>query len=181
VERALAGGNGGEAEADRKILRKLHQTIRKITEDFESRWHFNTSISGIMELMNALVDEEARLSASTVAQVLENLTLLLGPFAPYLAQEIWEELGHLGPVFRETWPSYDPELAKEDLAVIVVQVNGKVRSHIQAAFGTPGDVLQALALEDPKVRPFIEGKQVVKVIVVPDKLVNVVVSGARSL
>jgi leucyl-tRNA synthetase len=181
VERALAGGNGGEPEADRKILRKLHQTIRKITEDFESRWHFNTSISGIMELMNALVDEEARLSASTVAQVLENLTLLLGPFAPYLAQEIWEELGHLGPVFRETWPSYDPELAKEDLAVIVVQVNGKVRSHIQAAFGTPGDVLQALALEDPKVRPFIEGKQVVKVIVVPDKLVNVVVSGARSL
>jgi leucyl-tRNA synthetase len=181
VERALAGGNGGEAEADRKILRKLHQTIRKITEDFESRWHFNTSISGIMELMNALVDEEPRLSASTIAQVLEKLTLLLGPFAPYLAQEIWEELGHSGPVFRETWPSYDLELAKEDLAVIVVQVNGKVRSHIQAAFGTPGDVLQALALEDPKVRPFIEGKQVVKVIVVPDKLVNVVVSGARSL
>jgi leucyl-tRNA synthetase len=181
VERALAGGNGGEAEADRKILRKLHQTIRKITEDFESRWHFNTSISGIMELMNALVDEEPRLSASTIAQVLEKLTLLLGPFAPYLAQEIWEELGHSGPVFRETWPSYDLELAKEDLAVIVVQVNGKVRSHIQAAFGTPGDVLQALALEEPKVRPFIAGKQVVKVIVVPDKLVNIVVSGLRSL
>ena len=110
-----------------------------------------------------------------MAEVLEKLTLLLGPFAPYLAQEIWEELGHDGPVFRETWPAYDPELAKEDLAEIVVQVNGKLRSHIYAAFGTPEDVLKASALEDPKVRPLIEGKQIVKVIVVPDKLVNIVV------
>jgi leucyl-tRNA synthetase len=180
VERAQTGGNGGAPEADRKILRKLHQTIRKITEDFESRWHFNTSISGIMELVNDLYAEEARLSGATVAEVLEKLTLLLGPFAPYLAQEISEELGREGVVFRETWPAYDPELAKEDLAEIVVQVNGKLRSHIHAPFGTPGDVLKARALEDSKVRAFIEGKQIVKVIVVPDKLVNIVVAGGRS-
>ena len=128
-----------------------------------------------MELLNELVDEEPRLSGAVVIEVLEKLTLLLGPFAPYLAQEIWEELGHDGPVFRETWPTYDPELAKEDLAEIVVQVNGKLRSHIHAPFGTPADDLKARALEDPKVRPFIDGKQIVKMIVVPDKLVNIVV------
>jgi leucyl-tRNA synthetase len=133
-----------------------------------------------MELLNDLVDEEPRLSGATVAEVLEKLTLLLGPFAPYLAQEIWEELGREGPVFRETWPTYDTELAKEDLAEIVVQVNGKLRSHIYLPFGTPEDILKARALEDPKVRPFIDGKQIVKVIVVPDRLVNIVVTAARS-
>jgi len=180
LERAQGGGGGGAADADRKILRKLHQTIRKITEDFESRWHFNTSISGIMELVNDLYAEESRLSGATVAAVLEKLTLLLGPFAPYLAQEIWEELGHEGPVFRETWPAYDMELVKEDLAEIVVQVNGKVRGHIQAPFGTADEVLKARAMEDPKVRVFLDGKQVVKVIVVRDKLVNIVVGGGRA-
>jgi leucyl-tRNA synthetase len=133
-----------------------------------------------MELVNDLYAEEPRLSGATVAEALEKLTLLLGPFAPYLAQEIWEELGHAGPVFRETWPAYDPELAKEDLAEIVVQVNGKLRSHIYLPFGTPEEVLKARALEDPKVRPFVDGKQIVKVIVVPDRLVNIVVAGARA-
>jgi len=168
---------GGEPEADRKILRKLHQTIRKITEDFESRWHFNTSIAGIMELVNDLYAEEARLSGAAVAEVLEKLTLLLGPLAPYLAQELWEELGREGPVFRQAWPSYDPELAKEDLAEIVVQVNGKLRSRIFVPFGTAEDALKEQALADPKARPYLDGKQVAKVIVVPDKLVNIVVRG----
>ena len=178
LERARAGRDGGEPQADRKILRKLHQTVRKVTEDFESRWHFNTSISGIMELVNDLYAEEPRLSGATVAEVLEKLTLLLGPFAPYLAQEIWQELGREGPVFRETWPAYDPELAKEDLAEIVVQVNGKLRSHIHAPFGTAEDALKTNALEDPKVRPFVDGRRIIKVIVVPDRLVNIVVAGA---
>jgi leucyl-tRNA synthetase len=167
----------GTPEADRKIVRKLHQTIRKITEDFESRWHFNTSISAIMELVNDLYAEEPRLSSGTITEALEKLTLLLGPFAPYLAQELWEDRGRQSPVFRETWPTYDPELAKEDLAEIVVQVNGKLRSHIHAPFGTPEAALRDRAMEDPKVRAFIEGKQIVKVIAVPDKLVNIVVKG----
>ena len=97
------------------------------------------------------------------------------PFAPYLSQEIWEELGRDGPVFRQAWPAFDPELAKEEEAEIVVQVNGKLRSHIHAAFGTPQEELEVRALADEKVRPFLAGKQVVKVIVVPDKLVNIVV------
>src|SRR6202167_492918 len=156
LERARAGGDTGAPEADRKILRKLHQTIRKITEDFESRWHFNTSISGIMELLNELYAEEPRLSGATVAEALEKLTLLLGPFAPYLAQEIWSELGREGPVFRQAWPLYDPELAKEQEAEIVIQVNGKLRGRMGAPFGTPEDVLKSRALEDPKVRVFLE-------------------------
>jgi len=177
LERARAGGREGAPEADRKIVRKLHQTIRKVTEDFESRWHFNTSISGIMELVNELYAEEPRLSGATLAEVLKRLTLLLGPFAPYLAQEIWEELGRPGPVFRERWPAYDPELAREDLAEIVVQVNGKLRSHVYTPFGTPDNELKGRALEDPKIRALLDGKQVMKVIVVRDKLVNIVARG----
>ena len=161
--------------ADRKVLRKLHQTLRKITEDFETRWHFNTCIASIMELVNQLYAEEQNISAEVMRRVIESLALMLAPFAPYVAQEIWEELGNEGPVFRHPWPAFDPELAKEDEAEIVVQVNGKLRGRIYAPFGTPKEVLEAAALADEKVKPFLEGKQVVKRITVPDKLVNIVV------
>jgi leucyl-tRNA synthetase len=166
---------GGDAAADRKALRKLHQTIRKVTEDFDQRWHFNTSIAALMELINTLYDEEAGLSRAALDQILPALTLLLGPFAPYLAEELWEQLGRTGPVFRQPWPSYDEELAKEEAAEVVLQVNGKVRGRILAPFGASQQVLEKAALADPKTQPFVSGKQVVKVIVVPDKLVNIVV------
>jgi leucyl-tRNA synthetase len=161
-------------DADKKVLRKLHQTVRKITDDFETRWHFNTCIAGVMELMNVLIAEESGISAEAMPEILEKLALMLAPFAPYLSQEIWEELGREGPVFRQCWPSYDPELAKEELAEIVVQVNGKLRARVYAPFGTADEELQRLALADEKVRPFVDGKTVRKTIVVPDKLVNIV-------
>jgi leucyl-tRNA synthetase len=110
-----------------------------------------------------------------ISESVETLALMLGPFAPYLAQEIWAELGREGPVFHQCWPSYDAELAKADEAEIVVQVNGKLRSRIWKSFGTPAPELEASALADEKVQPFLAAKQVVKVIVVPDKLVNIVV------
>jgi leucyl-tRNA synthetase len=162
-------------EADRQALRKLHQTLKKITEDFESRWHFNTCIASVMELVNELYAEEARISPAVIQEILEKLALMLAPFAPYLSQEIWDELGKEGPVFKQSWPVYDPELAKEDEAEVVVQVNGKVRSRIFAPFGMPKEGLESLAMADEKVRQFTAGKQVVKVIAVPDKLVNIVV------
>jgi leucyl-tRNA synthetase len=162
-------------EADRKVLRKLHQTLRKITEDFETRWHFNTCIASIMELVNQLYAEEQNISATAMPRILETLALMLAPFAPYVAQEIWEELGNQGPVFRQPWPSFDPELAKEDEAEIVIQVNGKLRARMTAPFGTPKGELEVRALADEKVKPFLEGKQIVKIITVPDKLVNIVV------
>src|SRR5579863_8842320 len=161
--------------ADRSALRKLHQTIRKVTEDFDRRWHFNTSIAALMELINALHEQEAGLSRAALDQILPSLVLLLGPFAPYMAEELWEQLGRKGPVFRQAWPAYDEELAKEDAADVVLQVNGKVRGRIAVPFGAPQAELEKRALADPKTQPFVAGKQVVKVIVVPDKLVNIVV------
>ena len=170
-----SGGSGEPNDSDRKALRKLHQTVGKITGDFDSRWHFNTSIAALMELLNELYALEAGLSNAVVPGICRTLTLLLAPFAPYTAQDLWAELGNEGPVFRHPWPSFDAELAKEDLAEIPVQVNGKVRGHIQAPFGTGKEELEKMALANEKVRVFVEGKQIVKVVVVADRLVNIVV------
>jgi leucyl-tRNA synthetase len=169
------GKSGGTGASDRQVLRKLHQTVEKITEDFETRWHFNTCIASIMELVNVLYAEEAELSGAAASQVIEKLALLLAPFAPYASQEIWEELGKNGLVFHQPWPSFDPELAKEEEAEVVIQVNGKLRARIYVSFGTPKDQLEAKALADEKVKPFLDGKQVVKLVTVPDRLVNIVV------
>ena len=162
-------------QSDREVLRKLHQTLQKITIELDTRWHFNTSIAALMELLNDLYASESNLSCALRREICEKLTLMLAPFAPYLAQDLWETLGRSGPIFRENWPAFDSKLAKEDLAEIPVQVNGKLRAHIRAPFGTSKDDLQRLALANDKVRQFTDGKQIVKVIVVPDRLVNIVV------
>ena len=175
VMRNIDKQSAGDPEASRRALRKLHQTIAKVTDDFSNRWHFNTSIAALMELMNELYAEEAKLSREALDQILPTLTLLLGPFAPYVAEELWEALGRTGPVFRQKWPEADEAMAKEDLAEVVLQVNGKVRGRTFVAFGTSKDLLERLAMGDPKLKPLLEGKQVVKVIVIPDKLVNIVV------
>jgi leucyl-tRNA synthetase len=172
---SVVNASAEPSAADRKALRKLHQTIRQITDDFEGRWHFNTSIAALMGLMNVLTDLEKDLSAPAIAEILEKLTLMLEPFAPYLAEELWEEQGRPGPVFRQAWPEYDPELAREEEAEVVIQVNGKLRGRVNVAFGTPREALEKLVLADSKVQPLLDGKQVVKVIIVPDKLVNIVV------
>jgi leucyl-tRNA synthetase len=172
-----AGAGGGSGEADTRVRRRLHQTIRKVTEDFETRWHFNTSIAAIMGLMNELYASEVQISRDAMRGTLETLVLLLAPFTPYLAEEMWEELGKTGPVFKQSWPAYDSELAKEELAEVVVQVNGKLRGRIHVAFGTPREELESQARDDEKVKPHLDGRRIVKVIVVPDKLVNFVVKG----
>ena len=168
---------GEPTEGDRKVLRKLHQVIEKISVDFESRWHFNTSIAAFMELINELYAQEANLSGPVVKDVLERIILLLAPFAPYICEEMWAEIGREGPVLKQAWPTFDPELAKEDGAEVILQVNGKVRSRLTVPFGTAKEELEKLAMANEKVQSFIAGKPVVKVIVVPDKLVNVVVKG----
>ncbi len=170
-----AGREAAQGPADARILRKLHQTIRKVTEDFESRWHFNTSIASIMELLNQLYAAETELSGAAMREALEKLVLLLAPFTPYVAEQMWEELGRTGPVFKQAWPAYDPELAREEAAEIVVQVNGKLRGRIYLPFGSDQEETQRAALGDDKIRPLLEGRQIVKVIVVPDKLVNIVI------
>jgi leucyl-tRNA synthetase len=166
---------GENNDSDRQALRKLHQTVRKITNDFDSRWHFNTSIASLMELVNELYGLESGLSGTVAAQICEKLVLMLAPFAPFTAQELWSDLGKDGEVFLQPWPDYDPELAQEELLEMPLQVNGKLRGHLRVAFGTAKEDLEKLALANEKVKVFTDGKQIIKIIVVSDKLINIVV------
>ncbi len=168
---------GTRTDADSKALRKLHQTIRKVTEDFESRWHFNTSIAAAMELLNELQPIEAGLSGPAVREISETIVLLLHPFVPFITQELWEELGRGGQVFQQPWPCYNEELAREEEIEIPVQVNGKLRGRITAPPGAAREELERRASEDDKIQGYLKGKAIVKTIVVPDKLVNIVVKG----
>src|SRR5262249_2514441 len=160
----------------RNLQRKLHHTIKRITDDFSGRWHFNTSISAIMELVNgAYVAEQEIAGTKLMAEVQRTLALMLAPLAPYLAHELWEMIGEKSNLVREAGPKYDPSLAKEEEIEIPVQINGKLRSRILVPAGTADEAVRALALADEKVRASLDGKQVVKAIVVPGKLVNLVV------
>jgi leucyl-tRNA synthetase len=163
-----------------KLLRKLHQTIAKITLDFEGRWHFNTCVAAIMELVNEIQAVDAQLAAGEVPaqvmlEILRTLVLLLAPFAPHLAAELWEELGEKGAVLRASWPESDPELAKEDELEIPVQINGKLVEVVRVAADADAKTIEAAALAGDKVQSRTTGKTVVKVILVPGKLVNLVV------
>jgi leucyl-tRNA synthetase len=165
----------GDGSGDAKVLGKLHRTLRKITSDFDSRWHFNTSIAAVMELVNEMYAAEARLSPAAMEQTLRILTLMIAPFAPYLAQELWEEQGHTGPVFKQEWPDFDPDLARESEIEIAVQINGKLRARLTVPAGTDSNGLISLAKDDDKIAALLEGKTVIKTIAVPDKLINFVV------
>jgi leucyl-tRNA synthetase len=161
---------------DKKILRKLHQTIRRISSDFEGRWHFNTCIAALMELVNQLYALEGQVSKPVLRETLEAMTKLLSPFAPYLAQQLWDELGHSEDLLRVAWPSFDLALAKEEELEIPVQINGRLRSKILAREGMPQEELEEMALADPRISHIINHHEVLKTIVVPNKLVNIVIS-----
>jgi leucyl-tRNA synthetase len=163
-----------------KLLRKLHQTIAKITLDFEGRWHFNTCVAAIMELVNEIQAADPQLTAGEVSapvmrEVLRTLVLLLAPFAPFIAAELWEALGEEGSVLRAPWPTSDPELAREDELQVPVQINGKLVEVVRVAADANSKAIEAAALAGEKVQARTAGKTVVKVIVVPGKLVNLVV------
>jgi leucyl-tRNA synthetase len=165
---------------DQVLLRRLHQTIAKITQDFDGRWHFNTSISSIMILVNEIAANEAamdagEISSAAIAEVFRGLILLLAPFAPFFAAEMWEQIGGEGIVFRTQWPVVNEELAREDEIEIPVQVNGKLVNVVKVPADSNEVAVKTAALADMKVVARIQGKTVVKVIVVPGKLVNLVV------
>jgi leucyl-tRNA synthetase len=176
----------------RRVQRKLHQTIKRVTDDFQGRWHFNTCVSAIMELLNEagrwmlgspsipnpVTGEPVQgheVPLSLLADVQRNLALLLAPFAPYLAHELWEMLGEKGRLLRAPWPKYDPALAKEDEIEIPVQINGKLRGLIVVPADASEEVIEERALSEEKIKASIAGKQVVKIIFVPGKLINIVV------
>jgi len=166
--------------AARAIQRKLHQTIKRVSDDFHGRWHFNTCVSAIMELVNVLYGAEDAIARKAVplpflAEVQRSLVLLLAPFAPYLAHELWEILGEKGSLLKAAWPKYDAALAKEEEIEIPVQINGKLRSRVVVAADAAEAFILERALADEKVQAAIAGKQIVKKLYVPGRLVNIVV------
>lgn len=158
-----------------------------MTRDLEDAFHFNTAIAALMELTGALLRFLDQLPSEgtapdgppdrllAFAEAVRALVVMLAPFAPHVAEELWESLGVGGSVFRQNWPSADAALAAEEALEIVVQVNGKVRGRLQVPRGTSETALRSLALEERRVRQWIEGRTVRKLVVVPDKLINIVV------
>ncbi len=168
------------ASEDRRtrILRKTHQSIKKVSGDIERDFHFNTAIASMMELVNELsvFESETEEDLQVLSTSIENLLLMLCPFAPHIAEELWEAIGKDRSISLYPWPSWDEELAREEDIELVVQVNGKLRGKMVVPRGTEDEQLKMLALQDQKVKGFIEGKTVKKVIVVAGRLVNIVVS-----
>ena len=173
-------------QKDEEIQKKLHQTVKKVTESIEDDFHFNTAIAAVMELLNDMTtykqevidkDNISSESKKIWREVLEKTILLIAPFAPHVADELWAYLGNKTFTFEEKWPKYDEELTKDHTFNLVIQVNGKVRDMVSAQIGISKDDAEKLALESEKAKKFIDGKEIVKVIVVSNKLVNVVVKG----
>jgi leucyl-tRNA synthetase len=180
MARASSSAAGKASPAATALLRKLHQTIRKVTQDFGGRWHFNTSIAAIMELVNELTAADAaiaegKIPPATVAGILEPLVLMLAPFAPHLTAELWEQIGGSDGVLRHPWPKFDEGLARENEIEVPVQINGKLRGLIKVAVDASKETLEAASRADEKLQAALAGKTVVKVIVVPGKLINFVV------
>ena len=166
----------------RNLYRLIHRTIKKVTEDIESRFHFNTAIAAIMELFNALsasVQDGSKLEMGTpvIKAGLETIITMLYPFVPHVASELWESLDHRGGLDVVSWPKYSEAALEEEQLLIVVQVNGKVRGKITVSADVDQTQIESEALQDQKVRSFLDGKKVQKVIHVPRRLVNIVAEG----
>jgi leucyl-tRNA synthetase len=150
-------------------LKLLHKTIKKVTEDIEN-FRFNTAISSLMVLVN-----EAEKEKQIDKNFFENLIKLLAPMAPHLAEELWQRLGHKNSIFKEKWPKYDEKLIKEDLVTLIIQINGKVRDKIEVESSISKEEAEKLALSLEKIKKWIEGKEIKKIIFVPKRLINIVV------
>jgi len=166
-------------EGDEKSLRqKIHKTTRKVTEDIE-RFHFNTAISAVMELVNEIYgsevkDREDETSSRVMREAIETIVLLLSPFVPHFAEELWEALGEKESISRNPWPGYDPQIVLEDEILIVVQVNGKLRDRITVPASYGENEIKDWAIRSERIQKLVEGKKIQRVVFVPQKLVNIV-------
>ena len=174
------------SEKDEEIQKKLHQTVKKVTESIEDDFHFNTAIAAVMELLNDMTTYKQEVidkndvsteSKKIWKEVLDKVILLIAPFAPHIADELWEIIGNTTFTFEEEWPTFEEELTKEHKMNLVVQINGKIRETIPAKIGLPKEEYEKLAFDSEKIKKAVEGKEIVKVIVVPNKLVNIVIKG----
>jgi leucyl-tRNA synthetase len=167
-------------ETEQTVLRKLHQTIRKISEDFADRWHFNTSIAAIMEFVNTLTPAEESIDAgevsdAAVAHIARNLILLLAPLAPYITAELWENIGETSSLLRAPWPVWSEALAEEHMIEIPIQINGKLCSVITVPRDADDDTMREAVQADEKVQARLAGRMPYKVILLRNKLINLVV------
>jgi leucyl-tRNA synthetase len=172
---------GKMEKPERDLFRKVHESVKKITHDLDGAFHFHTAISSIMELMNAIdavkVDENSSDQVKAVFRdAMEKVVLLISPFAPHIAEELWKELGYEGGILNAQWPEVVEEALHRDEIQMAVQVNGKVRDQILAPSAAGKEEIEKLAMANPAVLKWIEGKTVRKVIVVPGRLVNIAVS-----
>ena len=163
----LASGEGSQG----LLARKAHETIAKVSDDIGRRFVFNTPIAAVMELVNELSGAEREPGARFAA---ETVVSLLQPYAPHIAEELWQRLDH-ERLWEEPWPAADPALLEHDTFELVIQVNGKVRDRVEVAAGLPDDELVARAKQSPRVQAHLDGKEIRQAIVVPNKLVNLVV------
>ena len=169
----------GELKA---LRRKTHQTIRKVTADIEERFHFNTAISSVMELVNALYQaprppKEDETGLAVIRETVEAVIVLLAPIVPHVTEELWAMIGGKGPLLDAAWPDFDHAVASEERITIVLQINGKVRSRITVAADEDEETIKALSLAEERIMGLTSGKKIVKVVYVPKKLVNIVVAG----
>jgi leucyl-tRNA synthetase len=182
---AGAASNNGSGELSpelRDLRRTIHRTIKKVTDDIEGRFHFNTAIAAIMELVNALSASvqggtKSDAAAAVRRQGLETAILLLAPFVPHVASELWQGTGHPEGLDQVPWPVYLTEALEEEKLLIIVQVNGKVRGKITVPADVTQERIETDALSDPRVANLLDGKKVERVVYVPRRLVNIVVEG----
>jgi leucyl-tRNA synthetase len=188
VRAARLGAAAPLSEAGRRFRRIIHETIDRVTADIENEFHFNTAISAIMELVNALHAFDAAQGVSAegtqderlllIREALETLVLLLGPFCPHIAEEMWATLGHQQSVFKQSWPQPERAALAQDQIIVVVQVDGRVRTRLTVEAGARDTDVRALALAHDRVRPWLASRRVARVVVVPGRLVNIVTSAS---
>jgi leucyl-tRNA synthetase len=166
----------------RELRRIIHRTIKKVSDDIEGRFHFNTAIAAIMELFNAMsaaAQEKAAFEdgRALIKEAFEIIVILLAPFVPHITSELWQRAGHAERLEQVPWPQFSPEALEEETLLIVVQVNGRVRGKVTAPAGATQERIEALALADPKVLSFLNGQKVRRTVYVPGRLLNIVVEG----
>jgi leucyl-tRNA synthetase len=168
-------GPSGDADAEQKVRRALHQTIKKVTDDLQ-HFCFNTAIAALMSFRNQLRSGGERIGSELREEAIRTLLLLLAPLAPHLTEELWQRCcPDSGSVHIQPWPEHDEALAADALVTLVVQVNGKLRDRLEVPTGMGREEVERLALESEKIQPHLSERSVRKVIVVPDRLVNIVV------
>lgn len=164
-------------ESQNKLRRKTHQTISKVTDDIGRRYTFNTAIAAVMELVNEVsaFNLNDELDRQVIKEAIESILLLLSPIVPHICHQLWLDINQAEPIIDAEWPIFDPSLLKSQTSLVVIQVNGKLRSKLEVDVSISEDDLKSMALSDDKVMRFIEGKEIKKIIVIPEKLVNIVV------